>query len=232
MWNEKDNVYAKDLSHHILLKNKDGSDRTGAIYSPDAYSDYSTLGVVIEANSKANKDGILPEDVINRQTDLFGSPYVLSIGIPTNGNYQLYVRVFDSEDDWIDDDTCGIQAIIPIAVNGEDDVSVGKIQFSNILVSAIETNYENLEITKKIMSDAVASRNNSDIQSDQNSKDDIENISKTEYLSPRKQLESGVPVDKIQCKDGLILAKNAHNGDPMCLKPKSFAKLKERNLIQ
>jgi hypothetical protein len=187
---------------------------------------------MVEANSKASKDGTIPSDIEKKFTEMFGTNYVLPSLMPPNGNHQLYVRVFDSENDWVSSDTCGIQAIIPISANGEDDVTVGKIQFSNILVSAIETNYENLEITKKIISDAVASRNNSDIQSDQNSKVDIENTSKTEYLSPRKQLESGVPIDQIQCKDGMVLAKNARNGDPMCLKPESFAKLKERNLIQ
>lgn len=54
----------------------------------------------------------------------------------------------------------------------------------------------------------------------------------SKYISPKKQLESGTPVDQIQCKDGLVLAKNARTGDPMCLKPQTLAKLKERNWIQ
>lgn len=60
--------------------------------------------------------------------------------------------------------------------------------------------------------------------------DTVKIISK--YLSPRKQLESGTHIDKIQCQEGLMLAKNARTGDPMCLKPQTLAKLKERNWIQ
>lgn len=60
--------------------------------------------------------------------------------------------------------------------------------------------------------------------------DTIKIISK--YVSPRKQLELGTPVDQIQCKDGLVLAKNSRTGDPMCLKPQTLAKLKERNWVQ
>lgn len=59
--------------------------------------------------------------------------------------------------------------------------------------------------------------------------DAIKIVSK--YLSPRKQMESGTPIDQIQCKDGLVLAKNVRTGDPMCLKLQTLAKLKERNWI-
>ncbi|HWP52455.1 MAG TPA: sialidase family protein [Candidatus Binatia bacterium] len=60
--------------------------------------------------------------------------------------------------------------------------------------------------------------------------DTVKIISK--YLSPREQLESGTHIDQIQCQEGLMLAKNARTGDPLCLKPQTLSKLKERNWIQ
>jgi hypothetical protein len=228
LWNEKDKAYAKDLSFHIILKNPDGSDKMGAIYSPDAYSDYSTLGLAIEANSKASKDGIVPSDVEKKFTSLFGSNYVIPVGIKSNGNYQLYVRAFDSQDDWISADTCGVQAIIPITVNGNDDVTVEKIQFSNILVSAIETSSENFELSKQRVLEAVENKNNNSIPSEK-SEDAVPTMA--EYLSPRKQIESGLQPDEITCKQGLeLVIKTDHRHHPMCLTPDTKTKMIQRGL--
>ncbi|MCE9651907.1 MAG: pentapeptide repeat-containing protein [Nitrosarchaeum sp.] len=227
LWNEKDKAYAKDLSFHIILKNQDGSDRMGAIYSPDAYSDYSTLGLAIEANSNTNKDGIVSPDIEKKFAALFGSDYVVPVGIKSNGEYQLFIRAFDSEDDWISADTCGLQAIVPIIVNGEDDVTVGKIQFSNILVSPTDTNHENFELSKQHVLDAVAHKNNESVLSEQKSKDNITNISKSEHISPRKQFNAGARIDKIQCNESLQTILKT-DGTPVCVKPDSIEKLRER----
>lgn len=223
LWNEKDKAYAKDLSFHIILKNPDGSDKMGAIYSPDAYSDYSTLGLAIEANSQANKDGVVPSDVEKKFTSLFGSDYVIPVGIKSSGNYQLYVRAFDSQDDWISTDTCGLQAITPITVNGNDDVTVGKIQFSNILVSAIETNFENFELSKQTVLEAVENTNNNSVPSEQKSEEDVTNM---KYLSPLKQFKAGVRIDKIQCSEPLQTILKT-DGTPVCVKSDSIEKLRE-----
>ena len=227
LWDERDNAYAKDLSYHILLKNQDGSDRMGAIYSPDAYSDYSTLGVAVEANSKASKDGAIPSDVEKKFTELFGRDYILPVLMPPNSNYELYVRVFDSENDWISTDTCGVQAIMPIMANEEDNVTVGKIQFSNILVSAIETNQENLEESKKIINDAVANKNKS-VESDQNSEPNVADETKTEYISPLRQFKAGVQIDKIKCRQGLELIFKDSDNSPSCVRLETKSKLTER----
>lgn len=238
LWNEKDGVYAKDLSQHVVLKSDDGSVIGGATYSPDAYSVYSTLGVAVEANSYTNEDGILPADVRKKFTDLFGASYVATFGMPPNGNYKLEVRVFDTENDWLTEDTCGIQAFIPIVTNGEDDVSIGKIQFSNIKVSVIETNYENVKIADKIIQDAAEKKNNQtqspntndtsepnqDEQTDQDKPDES-------IPSPLDQQESGIPADEIQCIDGMVLETNPRTGDPMCLRPETAAKLKDRGWL-
>lgn len=222
--NEQDSAYAKDLSYHIILKNQDGTPRMSAIYSPDAYSDYSTLGVMVEANSKTSKDGTIPSDIEKKFVDLFGHSYIVPVLMPPNGNYDLYVRVFDSENDWVYADTCGIQAVIPISANGEDDVTIGKIQFSDILVSATETNHENLEATQKIIADAVEKRNN-DAMASKNTKPDTD---EPRHLSPLRQLNGGVQIDKITCKQGLELVFKDSNNSPSCVSLQTKLKLAER----
>ena len=148
--------FADDLSYNFALTEKEDYTGTGGggLSSPDGYSDYSTLGVAVEASSSVNDDGIL-ESSKSRIVGLFPSDYVTPIGIASNGDYILDVKMFDSEEyDWIDSDRCGIQAVIPIAVNGTDDVTVGQIQFSNIKVSALETNHENQKSAQQILDDA------------------------------------------------------------------------------
>ena len=48
-----------------------------------------------------------------------------------------------------------------------------------------------------------------------------------EVLSPLKQFKAGVPIDEIECKDGLFLA-GKHDGSPACVKPETIPKLIER----
>ena len=151
---ENSYIFAEDLSYNISLTKKNNYDGIGGgLYSPDPYSDYSTLGLAVEANSSV-QDGILySED--SRILGMFPSNYVTPLGISSNGNYILDVKIFDSEGDWIDSDRCGIQAIIPISVNGTDDVKVGQLQFSNIKVSVIETDSNNLEFQRQIIKDVM-----------------------------------------------------------------------------
>lgn len=47
-------------------------------------------------------------------------------------------------------------------------------------------------------------------------------------LSPLKQFKSGVPVDEIECKEGLVLLQR-HDGSPACVKPTSVIDLIKRN---
>ena len=244
LWNNNTDTPAKDLSYHILLKNEDGTDVAGGVYSPDAYSKYSTLGVALEANNNFNADGSLPPGVEKRLTTLFGSDYVTPLVIQPNGNYQLYIRVFDSEDDWISSDTCGIQAVIPIKANGDNNVSVGKIQFSNIKVSPIDTISDNLEMVKQIVQDAVEHKNDTsalDLQNKNNTsteliqdlqyKDSVESKIESIYISPIKQFKSGIDSEKVICRDGLVLLVKPTNGFPACVKPDSVQKLVERGWI-
>ena len=146
--------FAKDLSYSFTLTEKENyTGSGGGLASPDAYSNYSTLGVVVEANSSVRDDRIL-ESEKSRITGLFPSDYVTPIGISSDGDYILDVKMFDSEEyDWIDSDRCGIQAVIPITVSGTDNVEVGQIQFSNIKVSAIETNHENQKSMQQVLDD-------------------------------------------------------------------------------
>ena len=51
-------------------------------------------------------------------------------------------------------------------------------------------------------------------------------------LAPLKQFKSGIPVDKIICKDGLVFAQKGGTGNPICVKPETKKKLDERNLIE
>ena len=48
-----------------------------------------------------------------------------------------------------------------------------------------------------------------------------------EILSPLKQFNSGIPIDKIQCKEGLELVIKSSNGSPACVKPETKTKLIE-----
>ncbi len=45
--------------------------------------------------------------------------------------------------------------------------------------------------------------------------------------SPLKQYKAGIPIDKIQCRNNLVLIKK-HDGAPACVKPKTKTKLIER----
>ncbi|MCE9653415.1 MAG: hypothetical protein K8Q89_10250 [Nitrosarchaeum sp.] len=51
-------------------------------------------------------------------------------------------------------------------------------------------------------------------------------------LSPLKQFKSGISVDKIQCKEGLVFAQKAGTGIPICIKPETKKKFAERDLIE
>lgn len=50
-------------------------------------------------------------------------------------------------------------------------------------------------------------------------------------LPPLKQFRSGIPIDKITCKDGLVFAQKAETGNPICIKLETKKKFDERNLI-
>ena len=49
-----------------------------------------------------------------------------------------------------------------------------------------------------------------------------------ESLSPLKQFKSGIPSDKIQCKEGLVQVFKKSNGYPACVKPETVSELKKR----
>ena len=47
-------------------------------------------------------------------------------------------------------------------------------------------------------------------------------------LSPLQQFKSGIPIDEIECKDGLVIVIKNSNGNPACVKPETKTKLIER----
>jgi len=51
----------------------------------------------------------------------------------------------------------------------------------------------------------------------------------SENLSPLKQFKSGVPIDEIQCKKGLVQVFKKSNSFPSCIKPETVSELKKRD---
>ncbi|TAK26603.1 MAG: exo-alpha-sialidase [Nitrosarchaeum sp.] len=59
----------------------------------------------------------------------------------------------------------------------------------------------------------------------------INNDMQTKYLSPRKQLESGIQPDEITCKEGLeLVIKTDHRHHPLCVTPDTKSKMIQRGL--
>lgn len=120
---------------------------------------------------------------------------------------------------WSNTDTKGIQ--VQMIETGADT----GVFYADVTLSGSESSHLQIHVSN---GDTLTA--SFEDKSDEPLSDTIKIISK--YVSPRKQLELGTLVDQIQCKDGLVLAKNTRTGDPMCLKPQTLAKLKERNWIQ
>lgn len=58
----------------------------------------------------------------------------------------------------------------------------------------------------------------------------VEDVSLQTFISPLKQLKSGIPIDKIRCNEGLkFIFKDDVN--PACVKPESIPKLSKRGWI-
>ncbi len=149
---------ATDLSYDVSIRSMNGTRLVGGIYSPDAVSKYSTLGVVMEASDNF-ENGILSSDDITRMTELFGSKYVSPMAFPHGVNdFEVYVMVFDSDDDWIDSDRCGVKVVIPVSVDNNYTVDVGTMKFSNVKVSALESKHPIFEVPEQ--NDTVAKDTN------------------------------------------------------------------------
>ncbi|MBI4131322.1 MAG: exo-alpha-sialidase [Nitrosarchaeum sp.] len=59
----------------------------------------------------------------------------------------------------------------------------------------------------------------------------IDNDMQTKYLSPRKQLESGIQPDEITCKEGFeLVIKTDHRHHPLCVTPDTKSKMIQRGL--
>lgn len=56
----------------------------------------------------------------------------------------------------------------------------------------------------------------------------IDNTDSQDHKSPLMQLKQGIPLDSIQCKEGLELIFKSSNGFPACVKPETKQKLIER----
>lgn len=54
------------------------------------------------------------------------------------------------------------------------------------------------------------------------------NVSLTQSLSPLKQLQSGLKIEQIVCKEGYVLVIKSNDGNPACVKPETKIKLIER----
>jgi hypothetical protein len=53
----------------------------------------------------------------------------------------------------------------------------------------------------------------------------VDTLGGSQILSPKKQFESGVKIEDIQCINGFELVTKTHDGTPACVKPGSIAKL-------
>ncbi|HWP52474.1 MAG TPA: hypothetical protein VNK07_00275 [Candidatus Binatia bacterium] len=49
---------------------------------------------------------------------------------------------------------------------------------------------------------------------------------------PVSQLKFGIEMEEIQCKKGFVFAQKGTNGNPICIKPATLEKLRERNWIE
>lgn len=66
---------------------------------------------------------------------------------------------------------------------------------------------------------------------------DMQSLPTTEKVEfvfppPLKQLQSGLTLSDVQCRDGLVFAQKGGTGIPICIKPETKKKLAERDLIE
>lgn len=121
---------------------------------------------------------------------------------------------------WSDTDPKGIP--VDMIETGADT----GVFYADIIFSSTESSHLQLQVSS---GDTITA--SFEDESTNESLVDTTQILLKKYVSPSMQLELGVPMDEIQCKEGLILTKNARTGDPLCLKPQSVTKLKERHWI-
>ena len=222
---------ATDLSYDVSIRSMNGTRLAGGIYSPDAISQYSTLGVVMEASDDI-ENGILSSDEINRLTDLFGSKYVAPYAFPQGmSDFEVHVIVFDSDDDWIDSDRCGVEEIIPVSVGSDYTIDVGTMKFSNVKVSALETEHPILDVVTQ--NDTLTENKNNQTVTVQDSMDvdgSQEQVSEKTLLvpTPKKQIESGIPASEVVCGKDLEVVFKMSDGNPVCVKPATKENLLKR----
>lgn len=222
---------ATDLSYDISIRSTNGTRLGGGIYSPDSVSQYSTLGVVIEASDDL-ENGILSSDEINRLNELFGSKYVTPYAFPQGmSDFEIHVIVFDSDNDWIESDRCGVEAVIPVSVGSDYTIDVGTMEFSNVKISALETKHPTLQIVEQ--NDTSTENKNNQTVTVQDSMDvdgKQEQVSEKTLLTPtpKEQIESGVPPSEVECGEDLEIAFKISNGDPVCVKPATKENLLKR----
>ncbi len=52
------------------------------------------------------------------------------------------------------------------------------------------------------------------------------------WISPRHQVAAGIDAENVECREGFELVMKVSNGNPLCLKEKTAAKLVEKGIVQ
>ncbi len=55
---------------------------------------------------------------------------------------------------------------------------------------------------------------------------------KVSWISPRHQVAAGIDAENVECREGFELVMKVSNGNPLCLKEKTAAKLVEKGIVQ
>jgi len=80
-------------------------------------------------------------------------------------------------------------------------------------------------------------KNQSDLSEEQRKELRAEFVEKAKsinvsWISPRHQVAAGIDAENVECREGFELVMKVSNGNPLCLKEKTAAKLVEKGIVQ
>lgn len=148
------------------------------------------------------------------------------------GQYNLHTVLFQSDrDNWIKDDVCAISLNWPISVDSNGNITTGQPQMQSGKIYPIETNKEALDETDKIIENPHNENYSVNVEESLSVNSKTQDDMQPEYVSPLKQLTSGIQPDEIICKDGLkLVIKTDHRHHPICVNPDTKSKMIQRGL--